>query len=309
MQIVTLTMNPTIDTNATVKQVMADQKLRCGEPRHEPGGGGINVSRAIMKLAGKSRAVFTAGGANGQWLKELLTQEEIAQTPIPIAALSRENFTLFEETSDKQYRFVMPGPKLSKQECERSLDTIRKMDPTPEYIIASGSLPPGAPQDFYGRAALLGKELGARVIIDTTGEPLRHAVEKGVFMVKPNMRELKQLTQKEIADEAEMQEVVGDIVGNERSEVVVVSLGAGGAFMATGDASKYLRAPTVQIKSKVGAGDSMVAGTVLSLAQGRSLVESVQFGVAAGAAAVMTPGTELCRRQDAENLYRKMTSN
>lgn len=308
MQIVTVTMNPTIDTNSRVKQVIPDQKLRCKSHRHEPGGGGINVSRAISKLGGESLALFTTGGPNGEWLKMLLTQEKIEQTPIPIQALTRENLTIFEETSSNQYRFVMPGPEVSHQEWEQCLKTIRQVKPTPGVIVASGSLPPGAPEDFYGRVALLGKELGARVIVDTTGEPLRRAVDTGVFMVKPNMRELRQLKGIEIEDESHMKEVAEETVRKRQCEVVVISLGAGGAYIVSANESKHLRAPTVPIKSKVGAGDSMVAGIVLSLAKGRSLEDSIQFGIAAGAAAVMTPGTELCRCEDAENLYRQMKS-
>lgn len=308
MQIVTITMNPTIDTNSRVKQVIADQKLRCESPHHEPGGGGINVSRVIRKLGGESLALFTTGGPNGEWLKTLLVQEGVKQAPIPIEALTRENLTVSEETSGNQYRFVMPGPEVCSEEYEQCLKTIRQIDPTPAFIVASGSLPPGVPEDFYGRVAVLGKELGARVIMDTTGESLRQAVGKGVFMVKLNMRELKQLTGNEFEDESHMEEVAEEIFRNGQTEVMVISLGAGGAFMVSANGSRHLRAPIVPIRSKVGAGDSMVAGIVLSLARGRSLLESVQFGVASGAAAVMTPGTELCRREDAENLYRQMHS-
>lgn len=306
MQIVTLTMNPTIDSTTKVERVTAGPKLRCETPRHEPGGGGINVSRAIKKLGGESLAIFTNGGPNGDLLDTMLDEEGIKQASIPIDGLTRENLTIFEENSDEQYRFVMPGPKMSEAECIQCLEKIRRLDPKPEFIVASGSLPGSVPEDFYAQVASLGKELGARVIVDTTGEPLRRAVDKGVFMIKPNMRELKQVTNSDIENESQMKEITEEIVGKGQSDLVVVSLGAGGAFMASKNSSKHLRAPTVPIKSKVGAGDSMVAGIVLSLAKERSLEQSVQFGIAAGAAAVMTAGTELCRGEDAERLYQQV---
>lgn len=308
MKIVTLTLNPTIDSNTNVKQVVPDHKLRCTRPHHEPGGGGLNVSRAIKKLGGESLALVTAGGVNGEWLKTVLDENGIYHSTVALSGLTRENLTVFEETSDNQYRFVMPGPKVSLEECEIFLKKLGEINPTPEYIVASGSLPPGAPVDFYGRVAELGRELGSKVIVDTSGEPLRQAVKAGVFMVKPNMRELEHLVGCKIKGETQMKMHAEKMLRDRKSEVVVISLGAGGAFMVSKNESLHLRAPTVPIQSKVGAGDSMVAGMVLSLGRGRSLLESVKFGIAAGAAAVMTPGTELCRRKDTERLYKQMSA-
>lgn len=308
MNIVTLTMNPTIDTNTRVKQVNPEQKLRCEKPHHEPGGGGINVSRAIHKLGGESLSIFTAGSSNGEMFKKLLSRDGIQQKPVPIRELTRENLTVYEQTSGNQYRFVMPGPELIHKEWEECLKIIRGLNPHPTFIVASGSLPPGVPEDFYGRVASLGREIDARLVLDTTGTPLQQAVETGVFMIKPNMREMKQLTGKEIEDESHLKEVAGEIISRGKSRVIVISLGAAGALMVSKQERIHLRAPTVRIKSKVGAGDSMVAGIVLSLSRGNSLLNAVKFGVAAGAAAVMTPGTELCRRKDTEYLFEKMNS-
>ena len=304
--IVTLTMNPTIDTSATVDHIVPERKLRCQPPRHEPGGGGVNVSRAIQKLGGESVTVYPVGGPTGQLLQHLLEQDGLALRSVPIQDWTRENFVAMEAATGQQFRFVMPGPTLQETEWQACLDIVSALDPAPAYIVASGSLPPGVPTDFYARVARVGRALGARVIVDTPGEPFRTAVHEGVYLVKPNLRELSDLADHDLKDEKQQEEAVVELVRREHCEAVVLSLGAAGVLMASSSGCERLRAPTVSIESKVGAGDSTVAGIVLSLARGMSLREAVLFGVAAGAAAVMTPGTGLCRRDDTERLYQRM---
>ncbi|MEE4310292.1 MAG: 1-phosphofructokinase family hexose kinase [candidate division KSB1 bacterium] len=306
MAIFTLTMNPTIDINARVKQVVPEKKLRCSDARYEPGGGGINVSRAVSKLGGTSMSLFLSGGSNGEFLRELLEKESVENNPIPIEGSTRENFIVLEESSDQQFRFGMPGPKVEENEWQNCLVEVEKVLTKSDYLVASGSLPAGVPADFYGRVADIGKKSGARVIVDSTGNALCAAVERGVFMIKPNMRELREISGRSIEKESHIENVARQIIENEQCEVLIVSLGAGGAFFVSDELHEHLRSPTVPIKSKVGAGDSMVAGIVYSLSEGKSLIKSAQFGVAAGAAAVMTPGTELCRKEDTEKLFKRM---
>ncbi len=307
-RILTLTVNPSIDKSTTVKQVVEDKKLRCETPYHEPGGGGINVSRAIKILGGKSLALYTKGGPYGRMLSDLLDKENLKHQPFSISGLSRENLIVFEKVSNRQYRFGMPGPKLQKLEWESLLKFIKNISPNPGYIVASGSLPPGVPKDFYARLAEISKEINSNLIVDTYGEALISAAEKGVYLLKPNMKELQDLVSKKIENEFQQEKAAKEIVEKQKSKIVVVSLGAAGALLVTKNKSKRIRSPIVPIKSRVGAGDSMVAGITLSLATGKTLEESVRFGVAAGAAAAMTPRTELCRKKDTERLYKKLIS-
>jgi 6-phosphofructokinase 2 len=304
--VVTLTMNPTVDKHAGVEHVVAERKLRCGPPRHGPGGGGINVSLAISRLGGESLAIYPAGGAIGQMLQELLDEQDLDHWPIQIEGMTRENLTVLEETSERQFRFGMPGPTLHEEEWQRCFDALWSVDPTPDYVVASGSLPPGVSEDFFGRVARRARELGSRLIVDTSGEALLAAAEAGVHLLKPNMRELGQLAGHEIEDEEDQVSVAQEIVDQGQAEAVVISLGAGGAVLVSDGDVVRLRAPTVPIRSKIGAGDCMVAGIVLGLARDRGLLDAARFGVAAGAAAVMTPGTELCRREDTERLYKRI---
>ena len=304
--IITLTMNPAIDKSANVAQVIVERKLYCHSPRFEPGGGGVNVSRAIRKLGGESTALFPCGGPTGTHLLELLQHEGLVCRPIPVDGWTRESLVVLEESSGLQFRFGMPGSPLSESEWRNCLDALVDANRNPKYIVASGSLPTGVPEDFYAQVARIGKGLGARVIVDTSGIPLRLALQEGVYLIKPNIRELGELVGKELVDESSQREIAMEMVRSGQCAVVALSLGAGGVLLASADGCLRMQTPLVPIKSKVGAGDSMVAGIVLSLARGNEVQDAVRFGVAAGAAAVMTPGSELCRREDAERLYDQM---
>ncbi len=235
-----------------------------------------------------------------------MEEEGIPQDPVSIADHTRENFTVLEKSSTHQYRFNMPGPELREEDWQHCFDELGRLDPPPAYVVASGSLPRGVPRSAYAQLARWVGERGWRFILDTSGEALRLGAEAGVFLLKPNMRELGHLAGEEIRDEAHQEQVARSLVERGEAKVVIVSLGAAGALLVTADDSERIRAPTVQIRSKIGAGDSMVGGLVLALARGWSLREAAYFGVAAGSAAVKTPGTELCRREDTEALYERM---
>lgn len=304
--ILTLTVNPTIDLNTSVGQVVPQRKLRCGPPRREPGGGGINVSRAIQRLGGSSTALYLAGGPPGEMLRHLLDQEGLDQRLVPIEGWTRENVIVFEESSGQQFRFGMPGPEIREAEWRRCLEELAGRDPAPDYVVASGSLAPGIPDDFFARLAHATREMGARLVVDTSGEPLRRAAETGAYLFKPNLAEFQQLVGQEITSERELDEAGRGFIERGCCSVLLVSLGAGGALLITARGTEHIRSPTVPIRSKVGAGDSTVAGIVLGLARGLTVGDAARLGVAAGAAAVMTEGTELCRREDTELLYGRM---
>lgn len=305
--IATLTLNPTIDKNTRVERVVAEEKLRCEAPSREPGGGGINVARVIHRLGGGAQALYTSGGPIGTILQSLLDDEGVDQTPIEIGEWTRENMIVYETSTDRQFRFGMPGPELTEAEMSSCLDALRSVEPTPDFLVASGSLPPGLPDDAYAAVAETAHELGARPVLDTSGAALREAMDAGWYLLKPNLRELEHLAGTSLDREPERIDAARDFIDRGWCEVVVLSMGASGALLITADRAEHVRSPTVPIESRVGAGDSMVGGLVLALAQGLALDDAVRFGVAAGAAAVMTPGTELCRRADTEALFDQIT--
>ncbi|MCY4466993.1 MAG: 1-phosphofructokinase family hexose kinase [Chloroflexi bacterium] len=304
--IVTLTMNPALDVSTSIHSVAPEIKLRCASPGFHPGGGGINVARAVHFLGGTACAVYASGGHTGEKLQQLLTDEGINQLALPIAGTTRENFICYEDSSGLQYRFTLPGPALSQLEWRACLDA--SLDLQPDYLVVSGSLPEGAPRDFYAQLANRAHGQHSRVIIDSGGDALAAAGEAGLFLLKPNLRELERLAGESLADEAQIRHAAQRLIASGLTEAVIVSMGAAGAALATCAEYVPLRAPIVPIRSKVGAGDSMVGGLVLALAQGRSLQDAARFAVAAGSAAVMTPGTQLCRKDDVERLYAQVAS-
>jgi 6-phosphofructokinase 2 len=302
-RIVTVTMNPAVDASSSTDRVAADEKLRCEPLEREPGGGGINVARAIGKLGGAALALYPAGGTMGETLDELLEQEPLRHRRLEIAGSTRENVTIRESGSDRQYRFVMPGPELDQAEWRAALESIAGLDPAPDFVVGSGSLPGGVPDDFFARLADASRERGARFVLDSSGDALREGLSEGVFLVKPNLRELGQIAGEDVAEDPEQERAAREVIEQGGAEVMVVSLGGAGVLLVTDSGAERIAAPTVPIRSKVGAGDSTVAGMVLGLARGMEIEDAVRLGVAAGAAAVMTPGSELCRREDTERLY------
>jgi 6-phosphofructokinase 2 len=305
--ICTLTMNPAIDKNMRVGEVHPDRKLRCDHIRIDAGGGGINVSRAIRELGGGSTAIYPAGGYTGGLLQNLLEHEAVDQEIIDVEGFTRESVTVSEMSTDRQYRFVTPGPSLAEGEWTSCLEALSAVTPTPRFVVASGSLPPGVPEDFYAMASRVAQDLHARMIVDTSGAALQSVAKEGAFLFKPNRRELKALIG-EYENEEERDRAIIELIEAGRADYVVVSLSAEGALLASAEGVEHLPTPQVETRSRIGAGDSMTAGIVLYLAQGKPVRAAACFGLAAGSSAVTTPGTELCKRRTTENLFAQMSS-
>lgn len=304
--IATLTMNPALDVATEAERVIPTRKLRCETPRYDPGGGGINVSRVIGTLGGTATAVYPAGGPTGDLLTSLLASHGIPRHPVTIEGLTRESFTVNEQTSGDQFRFVLPGPALSEAEQQRCLQAIAALTPRPDYLVASGSLPPGVPAGFYAELGRLARQNGMRLVLDTSGDALRQA--HGAYLLKPNRNELAQLAGRRLSGETELRDAARRLLDEGRAEVVVVSLGHDGALLVTAGDCQHFPALDVPIRSAVGAGDTMVAAIVFALAAGHELVDAVQLGIAASAATLLSPGTGLCRREDVERLYRTLAA-
>jgi len=305
--IATLTMNPALDVSTSTPKVEPTHKLRCGTPRYDPGGGGINVARVVKMLGGESIAVYPAGGPAGEVLRHSLDALGLTQCVVPIAGATRENFTVNEAESGEQYRFVLPGPSLSADETRACFDAIAGLTPRPSYLVVSGGYPPGADAHALSvEIERLAAWIGARLILDTS-RAMRYAPEHGAFLMKPSLSELCVMAGRELATRDEQIVAARGFVQDGHAEALVVSLAEEGALLVTDTLAEHFSAPEVPIRSAVGAGDSMVGAIVLALEKGWSLTEAVRYGVAAGAATIMTPGTELCYREDVERLYGGMT--
>ena len=201
--IVTLTINPAIDIFVNVGRVEPTRKLRCSPPKRDPGGGGINVARVAHRLGGDVAAIYPIGGAIGKLLQRLVEREGIASLVTPSHVETRENFTAYEESTGEQYRFVLPGSALHRAEWEAVLDKLASLPARPKFVVASGSVPPGVPDDFFARVARHAKALGAKSVIDTSGPALKAALAEGVSLIKPNLVELSDLVGSSLDSDAE----------------------------------------------------------------------------------------------------------
>lgn len=302
--IVTLTANPAIDISTSTLAVEPTRKLRCRLERRDPGGGGINLARVAHRLGAEVTAIYPAGGSVGRRLTGLLADEGVPGVAVPISGETREDFNVEEEVTGQQFRFTLPGPRLHEHEWEQCLRALQDVRPHPDFICASGSLPPGAPDDLYARAADVAVGLGARFVLDTSGPALTQALTKDVYLVKPNLVELQQLTGEPLQDQQAQLHACRTLIARGRVHMVALTLGDQGALLVTADRALRASALPVTAASTIGAGDSFLGTMVWALASGAALEEALRFGIAGGAAALTQPGTKLCEAVDVHRLVK-----
>jgi 6-phosphofructokinase 2 len=300
--ILTLTLNPALDVSTSTELVESEHKLRCGVTHMAPGGGGINVSRIVRRLGGHTLAVYAVGGPTGEAYRRLIESEGVPSRAIAIAGSTRENFTVDETSTGKQFRFVLEGPTVTEPEWLEVLEATEEAIHRGGYVVASGSLPPGAPEDFYARVARTAKERGAHCVVDASGPALTHALNEGVYLIKPSKRELGEFVGRELTSVAEQVEAASALIEQGSAEFVALTLGGDGAILASASGVIRLEVPQVPVLSTVGAGDSFLGAFVLRMSQGRSHEEAFRAAVAAGSATTMSPATQLCSRSDMERL-------
>jgi 6-phosphofructokinase 2 len=299
--ILCVTLNPTLDLSNDVDRVVATHKMRVRNQRQDVGGGGINVARVVAELGGQAEALVLSGGASGTILEEALKQLPIGLRVFPMKGAVRIAFMVHEEVTNLEYRFVPEGPVVTEAEVQPLLDYI-ETHPS-NYVVASGSLPRGISSETYARMARIASAKEARFVLDASGEPLVAALSQGgIFLFKPSLSELERLVGHSLDIQAAA-EVCADLVAREKVEHVALTLGEEGAMLLGSAGQRRMPAIKVPVRSAVGAGDSFVGAMVWALSRGQEMGEAFRFGLAAGAAAVMTPGTELCRRADILKLY------
>jgi 6-phosphofructokinase 2 len=302
MNIATVTMNPALDVSFEVERLYHTSKMRGDSERHAPGGGGINVARVFVRLGGNARCHYLAGGATGAALDWTLDEHQIVKNRIAIAGETRVSTSVLERESGREYRFVTDGPAISDaewQQCETALTGAQC-----DYLIASGSLPRGVPDDFYARIGAAANERDVRFVLDSSGPALANGLAAGgVFLVKPSIGELRALTGKSLDDADAIAAEASAIVERGQARHVAVTMGGDGAVFASEDGVIHRPALPVKAASAVGAGDSCLAAMVYAFARGEAPADAFAFGMAAGAAAVLTPGTDLARADDIRRLY------
>lgn len=301
--ILTLTLNPALDMASTVPQLIPDVKLRCSEPMLDPGGGGLNVSRAIAALGGESLALVALGGLTGDRLAGLIRQEGVPFLALTAPGETRQSLTVSDLATGRQYRFMLPGPVWQAADQARVFQLLRASVRPGAYGVISGSQPPGVPADFP--AQLAGAMQGVRVVLDTSGAALAEVVAHpipGLDILRMDAAEAEELAGRPLTDRKDTADFAQSLVLQGVSQRVVVARGAEGNVLADADQRLFARAAQVQVVSTVGAGDSFVGGLVMMLARGAEAAEALAFAGAAASAAVTTDATQLCRLEDVERL-------
>ncbi|MEG5380376.1 6-phosphofructokinase II [Enterobacter hormaechei] len=299
--IYTLTLSPSLDSATMTPQIYPEGKLRCSAPVFEPGGG-INVARAVTHLGGKATAIFPAGGATGEHLVALLADEQVAVDTVDAKDWTRQNLHVHVESGGEQYRFVMPGAKLSDDEFRQLEEKVLTIE-SGSLLVISGSLPPGVKTEKLTGLVQAVLQRGIRCIVDSSGDALKAALEPGhLELVKPNQKELSALVNRELNQPDDVRTAAEELVRTGKAHRVVVSLGPQGALAVDKTGCVQVVPPPMKSQSTVGAGDSMVGAMVLKLAQGASLLEMARYGVAAGSAATINQGTRLCSLADTQKI-------
>ena len=301
-RVLCLTMNPAVDLATETERVVPTHKLRCGDTLHDAGGGGVNVARVLSRLGGHCVAVCPTGGSSGQWLQKRMLEEGLDSVFLPIAEETRVSFTVHEHSTGAEFRFVMPGPRLSEAEWQGCLQWLEALQPFPDLLVASGSLPPGVPSDFYARVARLCRRQGARLVLDTSGPALAAALAEGVYLFKPNLKELAELSGRSLESAEQWQTAARQLVLDGKADVVALTLGHLGALLVTRDGMWSAPPLDVPVASAVGAGDSFVGAMVWGLQRGLPLEQAFAWGIAAGTATLLSAGTALCRPEDVRQL-------
>jgi 6-phosphofructokinase 2 len=308
---ITLTLNPALDLSTTTERLQPTHKLRCTDAQRFAGGGGINVARVLHRLGAGVQAWALAGGLAGTQLAQLLAAEGVPAQFLPIGGETRENFSVLENATGQEFRFVLPGPTVQPAEWQACMARLTELaqapgSPTgalPRWLVASGSLPPGVPDDIYAQLARALAGRGVRLAVDTSGAALSVALQAGVAVVKPSLRELRELVQQPLERAADWCAAAHALVTSGAAEVVALSVGEDGAVLATRDG--VWQAPAVPVPAAAGttgAGDCFLAALLWALNDGLPAPEALRWGVAAGAAALLSPGTALARAADVKRL-------
>lgn len=307
-RILTITLNPAVDITTTTAAVEPGRKLRCDPPRIDPGGGGVNAARVIKALGGQTTAVVAVAGGTGAMLRTLVEAAGLDAVFLDASGLTRQSFAVHDRTNGGQYRFVLPGPRQDPEFAERAMTAIGGVLGIGDfsYVVASGSLPPGIPDDFYGRLAEMVRARDARMILDTSGAALAAALGRRVFLIRTNRIEAQELAETLGVDAEDPERLARSIVTSGSAEVAIVTGGADGALLFNGEGAVRIRPPPVKVVSPVGAGDSFVGALSFALAEGWSYERACAHGVAAAAAAMLTEATELAHADDIRRLFAKI---
>ena len=302
--VATLTLNPSADISVEVSHWRPGEKLRAKVVRWDPGGGGLNVARVIRALGLDCLAIHTAGGPEGDKLNHALDRAGLHHRPIAIQDATRISVLVGDRKTGDRYTLTFPGPTLSDDECATCLAAVSASGATRGTLVASGSLPPGAPADFYAQVARLVAQAGGSFILDTSGAALRPALGEAIYLAKLNHDELVDLAGQPLEDRASVIAAARELVARKRLANLAITLGSEGALLVTSKGAHFSPAPRINARSPVGAGDSFLAALVVGLFNGEPIDRALRIAVCAGAAAASGEGTSLVQPKAAGDILK-----
>jgi len=300
-----ISLNPSLDKSLTIKGFVFWDINRVLESRVDPGSKGINVGRVIKRLGGKAKIFGFIGGYTGRQIHDLLKREGVYPELTPIRGENRTIINLFDIVTGKEIRINESGPSISGLELKDFMDKLFNSLKSGDFLIISGSIPPGVPIDIYKRIITKANRLGVKSFLDSDGEPFSRGLDAKPFLVKPNRYELGRALNREIKNVKDVIEGAREIQ-KKGIEVVVVSGGKKDIICLYKDSLFKISPPHVPVQSTIGAGDALSGGIAYSLALGSSLEGALRLGVAAGSAKVMMPGTKLFSNSLVKSLFKKV---
>ncbi|MGW7553902.1 1-phosphofructokinase [Streptomyces rimosus] len=286
--ILTVTPNPSLDRTYEIPALERGAVLRATTDRIDPGGKGVNVSRAVAAAGHRTLAVLPLGGPAGAALGDLLAAEGIEVAGVPVAGQTRSNISAVEPDGTLT-KINAAGPELSADESRALLETVRTRSAGADWIACCGSLPRGLAPSWYAELVAQVHQAGARIALDTSGPSLTAALAARPDVVKPNAEELAQAVGRPLRTVGDAVEAARDLrkLG---AGAVLASLGADGQLLVDADGERFASARVASVRSNVGAGDASLAGF---LAAGGVGVRALASAVAYGAAAVQLPGSAM----------------
>ncbi|MEU5128748.1 1-phosphofructokinase [Streptomyces mobaraensis] len=293
--ILTVTPNPSLDRTYEVPALRRGAVLRAAADRVDPGGKGVNVSRAVAAAGRATTAVLPLGGAEGTLLERLLREQGIDVAGVPVSGATRVNVAVAEPDGTLT-KVNAAGPALTAAEAEALLGSVGDRSAGADWIACCGSLPRGLAPEWYGRLVARAHAAGARIALDTSGPSLTAALRERPDVVKPNTEELAQAVGRPLATVGDAVRAAEELRGL-GARAVLASLGADGQLLVDGSGTYYGTAPVTRVRSNVGAGDASLAGF---LAAGGDGPDALASALAHGAAAVRLPGSAMPAPGDLE---------
>ncbi|RKD32079.1 1-phosphofructokinase [Thermohalobacter berrensis] len=306
--VITVTLNPALDKTIQINNFTIDSVNRVNSVRLDAGGKGINVSKVIKELGGYSIAVGLIGGKNGQFIKKYLDNLGIENDFIELDSETRTNIKIIDPVNQTNTDINESGPVISEDSLKLIKDTIMKYATEDNVIVFSGSVPKGVGKNIYKDLILDSKKRGAKTILDTEGELFLEGIKSGPYLVKPNIHELEKAFKITLRDKKDIVNISKEII-RYGVNYVVVSLGSKGSIFVSKDIAGYIDGIKVNVKSTVGAGDSMVAALALALDRNDPFEEGMKLAAATSTASVMTEGSQTGRIEDVKKILNKIRIN